>query len=297
MTEFRSNLPVVLAVIVTIVCWSSNFPVIRYVVRAYDAETLSVLRVWMGALVLGGLAVAVRMPLPHWRDWPVLSLFGLTGIALATYTLNSGLQSVSAGAGSFLIGITPVLSALLAWAFLSERLRPRAVAGIAVSFGGVALIAFGEGGGLRFDLGAWLVLASAANQAFYYVFQKFLHRRYNPLQITCATIWSAAVWLSVFFPGAPGVVSAAHWSHTLGVVYLGIFPQAVAFVCWNYALSRAGAAQVVSSMYALPILATLGAWLWLGEVPAWLTLAGGMLALGGVVLVNWRERPRRNTAA
>ncbi|MEE8434769.1 MAG: DMT family transporter [bacterium] len=282
----RINLPVLLAVTVTILCWSSNFPVIRFVVRAYDPESLSVLRVWAGSIFLGLVALGVRMPIPHWRDWPLLSLFGLVGIALATYTLNRGLNSVGASAGSFLIGTTPAMSALLAWAFFRERLHRWAIAGIAVSFCGVALIATGEGGGLRFNAGAWLVLASAANQACYYVFQKILHRRYSPLQITCTSVWSAALWLSVFMPGAWQVAVAAPWSASLGVLYLGIFPQAVAFVAWNFALSRAGAAQVTSSMFALPVLATLIAWAWLGEVPPWLSLIGGTVALSGVAMVH-----------
>ena len=40
--------------IVAILCWSSNFPVIRFVVRVYAPESLSVLRVWAGAIFLGG---------------------------------------------------------------------------------------------------------------------------------------------------------------------------------------------------------------------------------------------------
>lgn len=288
----RINLPVLAAVTITILCWSSNFPVIRFVVRSYDPESLSVLRVWAGSVFLGLVALAVRMPIPHWRDWPLLSLFGLVGIALATYTLNRGLNSVGASAGSFLIATTPVMSALLAWAFFRERLHRWGMAGIAVSFCGVALIATGEGGGPSFNAGAWLVLASAASQACYYVFQKFLHRRYSPLQITCTSVWSAALWLSVFMPGAWPVAAAAPWSASLGVLYLGIFPQAVAFVAWNFALSRAGAAQVTSSMYALPVLATLIAWAWLGEVPPWLSLIGGGVALTGVAMVHLGGRGR-----
>jgi len=286
----QGNLPVVGAVAVTIVCWGSNFPTIRYVLQAYDPLAMSALRVYIGALVLAGVAGALRMPLPAWRDWPLLALFGATGIAAATLTLNFGLHRISAGAGVLIIGTVPVMSALLARGFLAERLGGQAWAGIAVSFAGVGLIALGEGEGFRVNTGALFVLASAANQAFFYVFQKWLHGRYTPFQITCGSIWSAAVLLLPLAPHALASAVAAPWGQSLGVLYLGLFPTAIAFAAWNFALSRARAALVTSSMYAMPLLAISLAYLWLGEVPTLLTLTGGLAALGGVALLHMGRR-------
>ena len=55
---------------------------------------------------------------------------------------------------------------------------------------------------------------------------------------------------------------------------------------WDYALSRAPASQVTSFLYDSPVLATLIAFLWLGEVPGVLALVGGGIALTGVIIVN-----------
>jgi drug/metabolite transporter (DMT)-like permease len=282
----RIDVPVVLAVCLTILCWSSNFPTIRFILQVYDPFSMSVLRVWVGALVLGGLALATRTPLPALRDWPLCVLFGATGIAGATLALNFGLRSLSAGGGAFLIGTVPIFSALLAWAAFRERLSGRAWLGIAVSFAGVGLIGLGEGGGLRFDVGTLFILASAANQAFFYVFQRLLHRRYSPLQITCYSVWVGALLLSAFAPRLPALVLRAPIGHTLAICYLGLFPTAVAFSAWNFALSRAGAAKVTSSLYAMPALAIAMAFAWLGEVPAALSLLGGAVALTGVAMVH-----------
>ena len=282
----RMDGKVVAAIVVTILCWSSNFPTIRYVLQAFDPLSMSLLRLWVGATALLGYALLTRMPLPAVRDWPLVAVFGLTGIALATLTLNLGLRSLSAGGGSFLIGTVPIFSALLAWGFFRERLRPLAWLGIVISFAGVAAIGLGEGGGLRFDLGTLFILASALNQAFYYVFQRVLHRRYHPLQITCWSVWVGAAALSVLAPQALPVLAAAPLGQTLAVGYLGLFPTAIAFSAWNYALSRANAAHVTSSMYAMPVLAITIAWLWLGEVPSLLSLAGGVTALGGVAVLH-----------
>jgi drug/metabolite transporter (DMT)-like permease len=44
--------------------------------------------------------------------------------------------------------------------------------------------------------------------------------------------------------------------------------------------------RAVSFLYLVPVLAVVIAWLWLGEVPGWLAMLGGVLVVGGVVLVN-----------
>ena len=70
------------------------------------------------------------------------------------------------------------------------------------------------------------------------------------------------------------------------MVYLGIFPAAIAYVLWNYALSRMPASLLSSFLYLSPVIASFIAWLWLGEIPALLTILGGAVAILGVVLVQ-----------
>jgi drug/metabolite transporter (DMT)-like permease len=276
----------VAAALTTVVLWASTFPGTRYALLAYAPLPLALLRLVFASLTLLAWGAAARVPFPARRDWAALLFFGGVGIALATATLTVGLVQVSAGAGSFLVGTIPVFSALLARFWLRERLSGLGWLGIAVSLGGIALIAFGEGEGLRVNLGAGWILASAACQSVYYVGQKPLLRRYTALQLTVYTIPCGALLLSPLAGALARGVAAAPWQATAVAAYLGLFPVALAFVLWSYALARAKAARVTSAMYAMPALAITLAWLWLGEVPHPLSLLGGATALVGVAIVT-----------
>jgi drug/metabolite transporter (DMT)-like permease len=80
-------------------------------------------------------------------------------------------------------------------------------------------------------------------------------------------------------------------SATLNVVYLGVFPTALAFTTWAYALARTTAGRMGATTYLVPALVVLMSWLFLGEVPGRLTLVGGALCLAGVAVSRAGSRP------
>jgi len=272
------------------VLWASAFAGIKAGLVGYSPGHLVLFRFLIASVVLGIYAAITHMRLPARRDLPMIALTGFIVITFYQVFLNYGELSVSAGASSFIVAIVPVFTALMATAFLGERLNWLGWLGIAISFVGVGLISAGQGNGLSFTSGALLVLAAAVAEAIGFVLQKPLLKRYTGLELASYLLWSATFFMLIFAPGLPAAIEGAPISATLAIVYLAIFPAAIANVGWSYALSKASASQVTSALNVMPILSIGIAWLWLHEQPTPVVIGGGILALVGVILLNTRGK-------
>ena len=100
------------------------------------------------------------------------------------------------------------------------------------------------------------------------------------------TIWAGTFFMFIFFPNLFETIKNADFKNTLAVIYLGVFPAAIAYIVWMYVLQSIPASHAASFLYLSPVIAALVAWFWLGEIPVFLSIIGGVLALIGVILVN-----------
>lgn len=226
--------------------------------------------------------------MPEAKDLPAIALMGFFAFSLFNWALSYGQITASAGAASLILASIPILTSLLAVAFLGERLDAWGWAGTAVGFSGVALITFGEEEGFGINAGVLLLLLAAVSASVYFAFQKPYLRRYGSLPFTAYVIWAGMLLLLPFLPGLIEEVRSAPPRVTFAVVYLGV-STVVAYATAAYVFSRLPASRAVTLEYLLPPVAIVIAYLWLGELPAVLSVVGGVITLLGVALVNYRR--------
>lgn len=283
-------LPLV-AVAVTLAFWSSAFVAIRHLGAHFTPGALSLGRLVVGSLALGAV-LAVRGWTPVRRtDWPPLVAIGLLWFGIYNVALNEGEHRVDAGTAAMLIQLSPVLIAVLAVLFLGERSGKTLWLGLVIAFGGVALISVGtEAGPHRDVLGVLLCLVSAAVYSISVILQKPLLTRVPAVQVTWIACTVGALGC-LPFAGQLVHDSAAASTADLGwVVFLGVFPTAIAFTTYAYALTHMSASNLGVTTYLVPPITVLMAWLVLAETPPLMAYAGGALCLVGVSLARRRSR-------
>jgi drug/metabolite transporter (DMT)-like permease len=245
-----------------------------------------VFRLLIASAFLACYAIATKMRLPAWRDLPQIALAAVLGITIYYISLNTGEMTVTAGSASLIINLAPVLSALFAVAFLGERLRLLGWIGIAISFGGVILVTIGEGKAFGIEPAALLVLLAAISTALYAVLQKPILKKYRGIEFASYAIWIGTLFSLPLFPGLPEQITTAPANATFAVIYLAIFPAALANIGWSMALSRTKVSNLATLLLLTPIVAIAIAAVWLGEIPSILSLIGGVVSLAGVLLFS-----------
>ena len=118
------------------------------------------------------------------------------------------------------------------------------------------------------------------------VTQKPLLGRVSALQVTWLACGVGAVACLPFAPTLLHELGRADAGAIGWAVYLGVFPTAVAFTTWAYALARTTAGRMGAATYLVPPMAVLMGWVVLGEAPPALALLGGALCLAGVVVAR-----------
>ena len=276
-----------IAIAIAIFLWASAFVGIRAGLHGYSPEGLALLRYLVASACMG--MVYYRLPKRStMRIQDVVALLGVGafGIGLYSITLNYGELSISSGMASFIISQSPILTAVLAILFLGERLNVLRVIGFIISMIGIALITLGEKGGFTWDSSLAYILIATLASGCYSLLQKPFLKKYNAIETTTYIIWGGTLFLSIYLPQLQHDLTHASWNATLIVAYLGIFPAAIGYIAWSYALVEISASQAMNFLYFTPFIATLLGWIWLGEVPVWLSIVGGLCAITGVWIVN-----------
>lgn len=285
------------ALLVTVTLWATAFVGIRAASDSFSPGSMSLGRLLVGAVALLVVARPRLSTMPRGGALGLVVLYGVTWFGIYNIALNAAERDLDAGTTALIINIGPIGIAVLAGFLFKEGFPRPLVIGMTIAFAGVALIAIAT----RADstavasastTGVVLCLVAAVCYAVGAVAQKPTLSVLSP---------STAVWLGCVVGAIVCLPFAATLWRELGdapgkdiawLVYLGVFPTAIGFSTWAYAVKRLSTGQVASSTYLVPVLTIAISWLVLDEVPAALAYVGGALCLIGVAVTRLRRRPQ-----
>ena len=285
------------AVVVAAVAWAAGGAVARHVIaEGASLRELTEARAWISALVLGlVIRAGGRAEHPPEPASPLLVVvFGLS-IAAANYCYYASLARLPVAVAITVQYTAPAL--VVSWSVVGQRVRPsgRLVAALACAIAGVALLAelpvAVARGHLRLSAaGLGFAGASAFAFATYMVAGERLGRRLGARRAVARGFGVASVlWLVVQVAnGRPYTLVQARF--VPWVLFLAVATTILPFLLFVWSLERVPAsnAGIVSTLE--PLTAAVIAFVWLGEHLAGWQIAGGVLVLLGVGVVQM-DRP------
>jgi drug/metabolite transporter (DMT)-like permease len=227
------------------------------------------------------------------RHWKIACALGVLNSAVPFACFSFALLSITTGLTAILNATVPLFGALVAWAWLGDRPSGSRMAGLAIGFGGVALLAWDQASFKPVAHGyapGWAVLACLLATLCYAIAASATKRYLAgvPALVTAAGSQLGAV-IGLALPAlwlrpahVPGLNA---W---LAVVALGIACTAFAYVLYFRLIEHAGPSRALAVTFLVPVFAVIYGALFLGEaVTAKMLVCGAVILCGTALSTGW----------
>lgn len=290
--ERSGNIGAYAALTGAMVFWGVSFVATKVALDSFPTFTLIFIRFGLAGCLFLGRALAKGMPAFTRRDHLKLFVMALFEPGLYFVFETLGLQYTTAPKAALLIAAVPVTVLIFARVLIGERISLASVAGILFSLAGIAVLIIGDpsfqwefGGRL---LGDALIMGAVVTASLYMVYARDLGRLYSAWDITTFQVFYGALFYAPMFVKESLTLNWAQISGLsfLAVGYLTVFATVIAFLCYNFGLTRIPASRASVFINGIPVVTALTAWVVLGERLTLLQAAGGAMVLFGVWITN-----------
>lgn len=268
----------------TILLWASAFPLTKIALTYFTIPAVGTLRYLIASLCFLVIGIVKKIGFPAVRDLPKFFLSGALGFTFYMITFNHASHALTSATGSVIIASAPIMTALLANLIFKEHIKLLSWGAIMIEFLGIIVLALWDGI-FSMNSGIFWMLVAALCISCYNLFQRSFKKKYTALQATAYSVFCGAILLLLFFPTTVFQLKEAPTNQWFIILYMGVFPSALAYLWWAQAISTAKkTSDVTNFMFVTPFIASLLGFLLISEAPSLSTYLGGALILIGLIL-------------
>jgi drug/metabolite transporter (DMT)-like permease len=224
---------------------------------------------------------------------PRIAAAGAIGFGGVILLQNAGVASTSVAHAALIVGVVPVLVALIAAGTGSGETRPLTWGGYALALAGVGLVA-GAGGAGNSSPGDLLVLASAVLSAAFIAYQPRLLAGRDAAAVTAVQFAAGAILALALAPLTGGAPPAPHRAvPVLALVVLSLSGTLLPFWLFAFGQARVPAERAGAFVNLEPVIGAATGWVAFGDAATLSQLAGALVLLAGIALSAWAPPPAR----
>lgn len=249
------NIKTYLMATMAAVFWGANFNLAKPVLAEMSPYIAGASRYLLAAAVMVLIVLAKKemIPLRHWKAYLVLGIVGVFGFNLFFFL---GMETSSAINGALIMGLNPLLTAIIGYLMLGDRPTNRQLIAFPIGIAGVAIVVLGAGAHLTVSTGDIYILIANFNWALYNVLvKKMMPKNVSGIASTAGimTFGAIALTLAAGIHGNSLVVPTISAGAALLMMSLG--GGVLAYLFWNASISHLGPARAAIFLNLVPVTA------------------------------------------
>lgn len=294
---FPARLKPLLAISFAAIIWGGASPIFKWSLTNIPPFTLAFLRFSLAALILYPF-LQKKFFLIAKKDWLWIFLFGFFGITINISAFFLGLRLAPSINASIIGAVQPLILLALGAFYLKEKIEKMEILGTLISLVGILVIILdplltnGQAAKTSFLGNLFFIIAMLGAVGQTLIGKKLFNKYLFPLPLT---FYAFCVGALSFFPlflleywQNPGWLGYLNISGGVGIFYGVIFSSLLAYVFYDYGLSKIEASETGVFNYLMPVTALLIAVPFFGEKITWPFLIGSLLVLSGIFLTERR---------
>ena len=287
-----------LTLLLVIVIWGANFPILKQVLETMHPFVVNALRFTVSIITIGSILVLSKDARASFgisvfkKNIYTLISVGLLGYFLYQVFFILGIENTTAGNSALLMASSPAWTAVAGVLFIGEQLTGRAWAGLVTSLIGAVLIVFSGTNTIQlssdYHLGNILIIFAAICWGAYTAFSHPATKRINPISFTLFGLllsfpFNVFCALPHYQEVSWEVVTLGTW---LAIIYSGGLSTGIAVVLWIFVVKKVGATHTAVFGNLVPVVALIGSVIILDEIITIVQLVGGAVILCGIFLMR-----------